>query len=368
MKTTENVPHYQSLASALVDIFGKKVAIINTDRVSGGDINKAYALTLNTGDKIFMKANAKDCASFFTAEAEGLNAIKSTKTIETPEIICTGTDDGEEVGYSFLLLRYLKSREPEEKFWETFAEQLANLHKADTSRFFEENSSGKSKGGEEVTAEGSDKSKTGHKFYGFPKDNFIGRTPQQNRMEPAAESDKTTGTDNSTETGKEAGSSTFNKTGQPFFSSWIDFFRQNRLEVQFKKAEKNFSEGELKKITKLLDSLEKIIVEPEKPSLLHGDLWRGNLMCTEQKGGKSQTPVLIDPAVYVGNREADIAMTELFGGFPEEFYQAYRASFPLEPGYEERRDLYNLYHLLNHLNLFGQSYLEPVLSIVDEYL
>ena len=344
MKTTENVPHYQSLASALVDIFGKKVAIINTDRVSGGDINKAYALTLNTGDKIFMKANAKDCASFFTAEAEGLNAIKSTKTIETPEIICTGTDDGEEVGYSFLLLRYLKSREPEEKFWETFAEQLANLHKADTSRFFEENSGGKS------------------------KDNFIGRTRQQNRMEPAAESDKTTGTDNSTETGREAGSSTFNKTGQPFFSSWVDFFRQNRLEVQFKKAEKNFSEGELKKITKLLDSLEKIIVEPEKPSLLHGDLWRGNLMCTEQKGGKSQTPVLIDPAVYVGNREADIAMTELFGGFPEEFYQAYRASFPLEPGYEERRDLYNLYHLLNHLNLFGQSYLEPVLSIVDEYL
>ena len=78
--------------------------------------------------------------------------------------------------------------------------------------------------------------------------------------------------------------------------------------------------------------------------------------------------MLIDPAVYIGHAEADLAMTELFGGFPKEFYDAYKKENPLEPGYENRRDLYNLYQLLNHLNLFGPTYLSPVLSIIDEYV
>ena len=84
--------------------------------------------------------------------------------------------------------------------------------------------------------------------------------------------------------------------------------------------------------------------------------------------GPDGKAMLIDPACYVGNREADIAMTELFGGFPGEFYEAYKKAAPLEPGYEERRDLYNLYQLLNHLNIFGSGYLGPVLSIVSEYV
>ena len=84
--------------------------------------------------------------------------------------------------------------------------------------------------------------------------------------------------------------------------------------------------------------------------------------------GPDGKAMLIDPAVYVGHAEADLAMTELFGGFPPDFYQAYREANPLEPGYENRRDLYNLYQLLNHLNLFGKSYLGPVLSVVDEYV
>ena len=294
------IPNYNSLAGALVDLFGNSVAITETDRLSGGDINKAYGLTLNTGDKIFMKANAKSNAAFFTAEAAGLSAIASTKAISTPKIICTGTDDGEDVGYSFLLLEFIKSSGKISTYWETFAQELAAMHRADVSKEF-----------------------------GFSQDNFIGARPQQNT--PAI--------------------------------SWISFFRDQRLAPQFKAADSYFTPDDREKITKLLDSLDRFLIEPEQPSLLHGDLWSGNVMC-----GSDGKAMLIDPACYVGHREADLAMTELFGGFPQSFYDTYKEAFPLQPGYEERRDLYNLYQLLNHLNLFGPTYLEPVLSIVGEYV
>ena len=294
------IPNYNSLAGALVDLFGNSVAITQTDRLSGGDINKAYALTLNTGDKIFMKANAKSNAAFFTAEAAGLTAIAATKAISTPKIICTGTDDGEDVGYSFLLLEYIKSSGKIKTYWETFARELAAMHKADVGKEF-----------------------------GFSQDNFIGARPQQNT--PA--------------------------------SSWIAFFRDQRLAPQFKAADSYFTPADRIKITKLLDNLDRFLIEPEQPSLLHGDLWSGNVMC-----GNEGKAMLIDPACYVGHREADLAMTELFGGFPQTFYDAYKEAFPLQPGYEERRDLYNLYQLLNHLNLFGPTYLEPVLAITSEYV
>ena len=295
------INNYTSFARALVDLFGNSVAITQTDRLRGGDINKAYALTLNTGDKIFMKANAKNNADFFTAEAEGLSAIANTHTIKTPKILCTGTDDGEDVGYSFLLLNYIQSGEKDKNFWESFARELAAMHKADC-----QNSS-----------------------FGFSQDNFIGARPQKNTP----------------------------------VNTWIDFFRENRLAPQFHDADSYFTTSDREKITKLLDNLDRFLIEPEKPSLLHGDLWAGNIMCNSE--GQA---ILIDPACYIGHREADLAMTQLFGGFPEEFYQAYNMAYPLQPGFEERRDLYNLYQLLNHLNLFGPTYLEPVLSIVDEYV
>ena len=105
------------------------------------------------------------------------------------------------------------------------------------------------------------------------------------------------------------------------------------------------------------------MIEPKFPSLLHGDLWSGNAM-PDRKG----KPMLIDPAVYVGHHEADLAMTELFGGFPSTFYNAYYEIIPKESGYEDRRDIYNLYHLLNHLNLFGKSYLASVRRILRHYV
>ena len=114
-------PNYNSLAGALVELFGTSVAIAQTDRLSGGDINKAYGLTLTNGKHVFMKANAKTNAAFFTAEAAGLTAIAQTKAIGTPEILCTGIDDGEDVGYSFLLLNYIERGEKNKDFWEAFA-------------------------------------------------------------------------------------------------------------------------------------------------------------------------------------------------------------------------------------------------------
>ena len=112
----------------------------------------------------------------------------------------------------------------------------------------------------------------------------------------------------------------------------------------------------------ILDHLDQWLTEPAYPSLLHGDLWGGNYIT-----GEDGQAWLIDPAVYVGNREADLAMTELFGGFSSSFYEAYRETAPLDPGYAERRNLYHLYHLLNHLNLFGPAYLASVRSIIRSY-
>ena len=298
-------PNYKSLAEALVSLFGNSISILQTDRLSGGDINKAYALHLNNGKTIFMKANAKENAEFFKAEAKGLSAIASTKTIRTPDILCTGIDNGEEVGYSFLFLDFIEPAAKKSDYWETFAQELAAMHKSKTTDF---------------TNEGK---------FGFIENNFIGAKPQKNTIN----------------------------------NSWISFFRDNRLRPQFKAAESFFDESDCSKITKLLDHLEDFLIEPENPSLLHGDLWSRNSIC-----GSDGKAWLIDPASYVGHAEADLAMTELFGGFPEEFYNAYKEANPLQPGYAERRDLYNLYHLLNHLNMFGSSYLNPVKTILAEYV
>ncbi|MBP9022038.1 MAG: fructosamine kinase family protein [Spirochaetes bacterium] len=148
-----------------------------------------------------------------------------------------------------------------------------------------------------------------------------------------------------------------------YSTSWVSFFAEMRLGYQLKLAvnKKYFDDHEADVFSKLIDKLGDIIPE-DKPSLIHGDLWGGNYI------NSAEGCYLIDPAVYFGSREADIAMTELFGGFSNEFYRGYDDVYPLDKGYRERRDLYNLYHILNHLNLFGLSYKNQALSIAKRYV
>jgi len=147
--------------------------------------------------------------------------------------------------------------------------------------------------------------------------------------------------------------------------NWARFWRDNRLKPQLDMAKAGgFGVGLLDIGERLLDSMDQLM-DGHQPaaSLLHGDLWAGNKAFTRQ--GQA---VIFDPASYHGDRETDIAMTELFGGFGPDFYSAYRAHYPLPDGYSLRRDLYNLYHMLNHLNLFGSGYLSRCINMIDSLL
>lgn len=148
-------------------------------------------------------------------------------------------------------------------------------------------------------------------------------------------------------------------------SDWIRFWREHRLGFQLRLAAQNGYRGRLQaQGEKLQENLGTFFTgHAPKPSLLHGDLWGGNYGF--DVAGR---PVLFDPAVYYGDREADLAMTELFGGFPSRFYSAYSEAFPLDPGYRTRRTLYNLYHILNHLNLFGTGYLSQADEMIARLL
>ena len=168
-------------------------------------------------------------------------------------------------------------------------------------------------------------------FFGWRRDNTIGATPQ-----PNARSD-----------------------------DWPAFWRESRLGFQLKLAASQGYRGALQREGgKLLERLPAFFAGyAPQPSLLHGDLWGGNYAADE-----SGQPVVFDPACYYGDREADIAMTELFGGFGQDFYAAYRAAWRLDAGYSVRKDLYNLYHVLNHLNLFGGGYLGQAESLIARLL
>jgi fructosamine-3-kinase len=167
--------------------------------------------------------------------------------------------------------------------------------------------------------------------YGWSEDNFIGATPQHNAMH----------------------------------LSWPHFFGEHRLRPQLQLARhKGMDKTLATKGDALIERIGGLFIDYRPaPSLLHGDLWSGNAaQCSDD------APVVFDPACYWGDRETDLAMAELFGGFPTRFFAAYRQEWPLDPGYESRKPLYNLYHILNHFNLFGSAYLGQAQRMIDRLL
>jgi len=147
-------------------------------------------------------------------------------------------------------------------------------------------------------------------------------------------------------------------------ADWGEFWKTQRFGYQIKLAAENgFSRKLIDQVSLLACECQLFFTHNPFPSLLHGDLWSGNLSFDEQG-----QPAIYDPAVYYGDREADLAMTELFGGFNRSFYDAYNRAFPLHEGYQVRKRLYNLYHILNHMNLFGGGYEHQALAMTESLL
>lgn len=210
------------------------------------------------------------------------------------------------VDSNFILLEQINSGKKSKTFDEDFGRAFAKLHQYTSDKF------------------------------GFYEDNYIGSTPQKNIP---ADDEK---------------------------NNWIKFYFNKRILFQYKLLEqKGYADSSLsKRITLLENKIEEILAGSENvPSLLHGDLWSGNYLIDE-----TGNACLIDPAVYYGNREADLAMTKLFGGFSTAFYKSYYDNFPLPDGYEYRENIYKLYHVMNHLNLFGGGYYNQTISLLNYYL
>jgi protein-ribulosamine 3-kinase len=206
----------------------------------------------------------------------------------------------------FLLTDYIASGKKRKDFSEDFGRKFALLHKFNSDE------------------------------YGFYEDNYIGSNPQPNI---ASDEEK---------------------------NNWTSFYFNKRILYQLQLAEEfGNSANELRNgISAIENKIEEIVTDNgEQPSLLHGDLWGGNYMID-----KDGYACLIDPAVYYGGREADLAMTKLFGGFDSRFYSSYNEAYPLPDGYEYRENIYKLYHVLNHLNLFGGGYYSQAISLIRYYL
>jgi len=159
-------------------------------------------------------------------------------------------------------------------------------------------------------------------------------------------------------------SSARRSSAMPGWTTGPFFFRERRLRPQLALAGQRGFAAELSCGERLLEAVPALLAGRDTPaSLLHGDLWGGNWLAS-----LNGEPVLIDPAVYYGDREADLAMTRLFGGFSAAFYSAYEAAAPQAPGWQVRADLYNLYHLLNHANLFGGGYAQEARALMERLL
>ncbi len=213
----------------------------------------------------------------------------------------TANHCGEVDGYQYLVLEWIESARPAHDYWERLGSGLAELHRTKETKF------------------------------GLNQHNYIGSLVQENA----------------------------------WVATWPEFFGQQRLQPQLRLGLRAgvLPKSLVKSSDALLSKLGRLLPERPEASLLHGDLWGGNVMV-----GSSGEPIVIDPAVYYGHREMELAFTHLFGGFPSSFYAAYDHAWPIDSGFAERRDLYNLYPLLVHANLFGGHYVNRVASVIGRFV
>ena len=288
-----------TIVDAMERAIGAPVRILRRAPLGGGSINDTTRIETTAGAFV-VKAHRRAPARMFQAEADGLNALRASgTTLAIPRVIVVGA--GEPGASSFLVLEYLAAGRRRADFDETLGRGLAELHRSTADRF------------------------------GFHQDNYCGATPQPN----------------------------------PWTSRWIDFYGVSRLAHQLRLAtDAGFlSSTEAQRIESLIARLHEWIGEPPSgPSLIHGDLWSGNL-----HADSNGRPALIDPAACYAHREAELGMMTLFGGFSARVFAAYDEAFPLEPDWRDRNPLYQLYHLMNHLNLFGGGYHRQVMSIVRHF-
>ena len=300
--------NWQEIELSISESTDQDFKVLKSRSVAGGSINSAFVLE-GKSKSYFVKFNAKNLSEMFSAEAEGLIELAKPAVIHVPAPISWG----ESSTHAFIVMENISLSSGGKTSAEKFGKALAALHQ------------------------------THEKEFGWHRDNTIGSTSQINTEAHLNAKSKAIST----------------KT------SWVNFYRTHRLQYQISLAVKNGCGRELKLIGEQLCQNLEVFFESynPKPSLLHGDLWSGNYGYDE-KG----EPVIFDPAVYFGDRETDIAMTELFGGFSADFYDAYNEVYPLNAGYRVRKNLYNLYHILNHYNLFGGSYQQQSVAMMKDLL
>ncbi|MFN7677043.1 MAG: fructosamine kinase family protein [Cyanobacteriota bacterium] len=293
------------LAPWLDDRLG--VRLVSRAPVGGGCIHSAWGVQTEGGDRLFAKTNQADQLALLEAEAEGLRALARVAPagLVIPEPLAWGQAGD----LAVLVLPWLdlahSVRRPEA--WAACGAQLARLHRQSLVP--------------EPLAE------PGHAF-GWSRDNFIGASPQPNGWR----------------------------------SGWGTFFSECRLEPQLRwLARKGRGPRGANRLLKRVPAW--LEHHGAQPCLVHGDLWSGNAALLVGGAGS-----VFDPAVYRGDREVDLAMARLFGGFPEAFFQGYAEEWPLPEGWRDRVALYNLYHLLNHANLFGGGYVQQAQSAMDALL
>jgi len=302
-------PIAAAVARSIGDATRTSQAAFSLEPVGGGCIHRAFKLTTDAADgkhAWFVKTNDADKASMFDAEARGLASLGRAGAIRVPSLVAGPVVGDEDASDADEGVAWLVLE------WL----DLVPLDAVSGAKL-----------GEVLAAQ----HRRPQPKFGWARDNFIGSTPQSNVLA----------------------------------DDWLDFWRTHRLQMQLRYAAHN------RMPSKMIDRGERLLADagilfrgyaPEK-SLLHGDLWSGNAAALDDG-----TPVVFDPAVYVGDREADLAMTELFGGFPKDFHAAYRNAWPLSDGYPVRRDFYNVYHVLNHANLFGGGYVRQAEQLIEKVL